>query len=182
MHWNYDLEILPFPLLRSISKKLVDSSVDAVIGSHSHLPQGIELYKGKIIAYCLGNFHLPSGVYFGGTLTYPARCKRTYGIKFANNTAYCVWFSTDRVTSGDVIQHLETENLNETSISFNNQFSEYDDKKYLTYFSKYRVNKLLVPVFERYNNQKLTDLQEIFAIYRIKIIKALQRIYKGDKA
>lgn len=56
MHWNYDLENLPFPMHRKISKELIDKGVTAVIGSHSHVPQGFEIYKEKLIAYCSGNF------------------------------------------------------------------------------------------------------------------------------
>ncbi len=35
---------------------LVDAGADVVLGHHPHVPQGLELYKGKIIFYSLGNF------------------------------------------------------------------------------------------------------------------------------
>ena len=35
---------------------VVDHGADLVIGHHPHVPQGIEIYQGKIIAYSLGNF------------------------------------------------------------------------------------------------------------------------------
>lgn len=34
----------------------IDSGADMVIGSHAHVLQGVEFYKGKLIAYNLGNF------------------------------------------------------------------------------------------------------------------------------
>lgn len=37
-------------------KELVDAGADVVFGHHPHVPQGIELYKGKWIFYSLGNF------------------------------------------------------------------------------------------------------------------------------
>lgn len=35
---------------------LIDNGADIVIGAHPHVLQGIEKYKGKVIAYSLGNF------------------------------------------------------------------------------------------------------------------------------
>ncbi len=37
-------------------KQLIDYGVDVVLGGHPHVIQGIEVYKGGIIAYSLGNF------------------------------------------------------------------------------------------------------------------------------
>jgi poly-gamma-glutamate capsule biosynthesis protein CapA/YwtB (metallophosphatase superfamily) len=41
---------------RTFAHALIDNGVDAIIGSHPHVVQGIELYKGKPIFYSLGNF------------------------------------------------------------------------------------------------------------------------------
>jgi poly-gamma-glutamate capsule biosynthesis protein CapA/YwtB (metallophosphatase superfamily) len=35
---------------------LIDAGADAVIGNHAHELHGIEFYRGRPIAYCLGNF------------------------------------------------------------------------------------------------------------------------------
>lgn len=37
-------------------KIYIDSGADMVIGHHAHVLQGVEFYKGKLIAYNLGNF------------------------------------------------------------------------------------------------------------------------------
>ena len=39
-----------------MSHELIDNGVDVVIGTHPHVPEGIEMYKGKPIFYSLGNF------------------------------------------------------------------------------------------------------------------------------
>lgn len=39
-----------------IAHQLIDAGADGVIGSHPHVTQGIEMYKGKPICYSLGNF------------------------------------------------------------------------------------------------------------------------------
>lgn len=56
VHWgkeNYhDLE----DVQRETGKLYIDSGADMVIGHHAHVLQGVEFYKGKLIAYNLGNF------------------------------------------------------------------------------------------------------------------------------
>ncbi len=51
-------EYVPKPNVRQreLFRGLVDSGADLIIGSHPHVLQGIEAYKGKLIAYSLGNF------------------------------------------------------------------------------------------------------------------------------
>lgn len=57
LHFNYNAEYIttPEPYAVYISKKLIDNGFDCVIGSHPHVPQIAEQYKGKIIFYSLGN-------------------------------------------------------------------------------------------------------------------------------
>ncbi|MBM9502002.1 CapA family protein [Leptospira sp. 201903071] len=55
LHWG--VEYSPFPTVdqRKIAHALIDSGVKIVIGHHPHIPQGIELYRGGVILYSLGN-------------------------------------------------------------------------------------------------------------------------------
>ncbi|MDE6582160.1 MAG: CapA family protein [Duncaniella sp.] len=46
----------PLPQWREMYKALIDMGAAGVIGSHPHVPQGYEIYKGKPIFYSLGNF------------------------------------------------------------------------------------------------------------------------------
>ena len=46
----------PLPEWRDLYKLFIDLGADAVIGSHPHVPQGWEFYKGRPICYSLGNF------------------------------------------------------------------------------------------------------------------------------
>lgn len=43
---------------RSVARAAIDAGADLVIGRHPHILQGIEVYKGKVIFYALGNFAL----------------------------------------------------------------------------------------------------------------------------
>lgn len=46
----------PLPQYRELYRMWIDLGVDAVVGSHPHIPQGWEEYNGKPIFYSLGNF------------------------------------------------------------------------------------------------------------------------------
>lgn len=47
----------PLPEWRNLYKHFIDCGADGVIGTHPHVPQGWEIYKGKPICYSLGNFY-----------------------------------------------------------------------------------------------------------------------------
>ena len=56
MHYGNEYSQSPNDDQIRISHELIDSGADVVIGSHPHVTQGIEMYKGKPIFYSLGNF------------------------------------------------------------------------------------------------------------------------------
>jgi poly-gamma-glutamate capsule biosynthesis protein CapA/YwtB (metallophosphatase superfamily) len=56
LHWGKELAEEPLPYQVELAHGLIDRGVDLVIGSHPHVLQGLEWYKGKLIAYSLGNF------------------------------------------------------------------------------------------------------------------------------
>jgi poly-gamma-glutamate synthesis protein (capsule biosynthesis protein) len=56
VHWGVERENYPVDYQRTLAKQYIDAGADAVIGCHPHVMQGLEFYKGKPIAYSLGNF------------------------------------------------------------------------------------------------------------------------------
>lgn len=56
-HAGVELVDAPLPEWRAIYRNFIDCGADAVIGTHPHVPQGWETYKGKPICYSLGNFY-----------------------------------------------------------------------------------------------------------------------------
>lgn len=64
-HWGNELEEVPDSNQTTLAHLAIDEGADLVIGHHPHILQGVEQYKGKNIAYSLGNFC------FGGN-THPA--------------------------------------------------------------------------------------------------------------
>ncbi|MGL6173031.1 MAG: CapA family protein [Cellulosilyticaceae bacterium] len=55
-HWGEESNHLPNEAQRQLGQYTIDCGVDLVLGSHPHVIQGIETYKGKNIVYSLGNF------------------------------------------------------------------------------------------------------------------------------
>lgn len=48
--------------LMAFSRAVIDAGADLVIGHGPHVPRGIEIYKGRLIAYSLGNFATHFGI------------------------------------------------------------------------------------------------------------------------
>lgn len=59
MHWGREHFIYPNPDQVKAAHILVEAGADIIIGHHPHVVQGVENYRGALIAYSLGNFYLP---------------------------------------------------------------------------------------------------------------------------
>jgi poly-gamma-glutamate synthesis protein (capsule biosynthesis protein) len=55
-HWGIEYQDFPTEYQKSLAHMAIDFGADIVVGHHPHTFQGIELYKGALIAYSLGNF------------------------------------------------------------------------------------------------------------------------------
>jgi poly-gamma-glutamate capsule biosynthesis protein CapA/YwtB (metallophosphatase superfamily) len=55
MHWGVEDEPAS-DRERSFARKMIDAGADVIVGSHPHVVQEAEYYKGHLIAYSLGNF------------------------------------------------------------------------------------------------------------------------------
>jgi len=56
LHWGYEKENYPDTSQVKFAHKIIDYGADLIVGHHPHVLQGVERYRGKIIAYSLGNF------------------------------------------------------------------------------------------------------------------------------
>ena len=54
-HWGIEYEHYPYGLQTNEAHLAIDAGADLVIGHHPHVLQGIETYKGRLIAYSLGD-------------------------------------------------------------------------------------------------------------------------------
>jgi poly-gamma-glutamate synthesis protein (capsule biosynthesis protein) len=55
-HWGAEYKLGIQPALQQQAKQLIDAGADMILGGHPHVVEPVEIYKGKFIAYSLGNF------------------------------------------------------------------------------------------------------------------------------
>ena len=55
-HWGAEKVYVPDENQKALAHLAIDEGADLVIGHHPHVLEGVEKYKGKYIAYSLGNF------------------------------------------------------------------------------------------------------------------------------
>ncbi|MFM9116644.1 MAG: CapA family protein [Planctomycetota bacterium] len=55
MHWGWEQEPAS-ARQKQLARIMIDAGADVVVGAHPHVTQEVEYYKGKLIAYSLGNF------------------------------------------------------------------------------------------------------------------------------
>jgi len=55
-HWGQELADFPADWQVKLAHFTIDQGADLIVGHHPHVLQGAEIYKGRAIAYSLGNF------------------------------------------------------------------------------------------------------------------------------
>ena len=85
-HWGQELMSMPKAYQRRFAKLAIDLGADVVVGHHPHVPQGIEVYRGHVIAYSLGNY------VFG-----------SYSNKVKNGLLFKVVFSENHIQKAQII-------------------------------------------------------------------------------
>lgn len=78
-HWGIEREDKPQDIHRNMAKAFIDAGADLIIGGHPHVLQGFEMYKGKWIAYSLGNFLFTTNTFPASweTVVLNAACSRS---------------------------------------------------------------------------------------------------------
>jgi poly-gamma-glutamate capsule biosynthesis protein CapA/YwtB (metallophosphatase superfamily) len=59
IHWGVELEARPRPYQVRQAHRMVDAGADVIFGSHPHVLQPLETYRGRPIFYSLGNLVWP---------------------------------------------------------------------------------------------------------------------------
>lgn len=62
VHWGTEKKETPEDYQKAMGRAYIDAGADLVVGSHPHVLQEIEEYKGKTIVYSLGNFVFGSSI------------------------------------------------------------------------------------------------------------------------
>ena len=117
----------PIPEWRELYQTFIDWGADAVIGTHPHVPQGWETYKGKPIFYSLGNFYFDA---LDGAHPY---WKRSIAVELILKND-CISYKVD-------------------SICFNNNHIQLDKGDDRLQYHQYLNNLLTEPQYMDYCNQ-----------------------------
>jgi poly-gamma-glutamate synthesis protein (capsule biosynthesis protein) len=173
VHWSFDLEVLPLPMYRLWSKRLIDSGVKLVIGAHSHCVQGGEVYKEGYIVYGLGNFFFPSYQYAGGKLAFPDMSKTQLAFEYNFNDSKPTfhWFNADSSGMFELVSSEEESDC-QKMISLS-PYIDMDDDQYLDYYKSHRRKSKLVPVFNDYKPKYSYKTKLLLLMLRAKVARFL---------
>ncbi len=63
MHWGIHVVRAQIAMYqKEVGYAAIDAGADLIVGTHAHILKGIDVYKGKVIFYSLGNFAMDSSV------------------------------------------------------------------------------------------------------------------------
>jgi len=154
LHWSLDMETLPYPMYRQMSRAMIDAGASAVVGAHSHCVQGGERYKDGYIVYGLGNFFLPHNTYANGQLSFPAFSKMEMAFEWnaSTNEAKCHWFWYENAEGKHQLTLKESSSFdNSALLKEYTAFNQLPPQEYVGYFKQHRRKRFLIPVYKDYN-------------------------------
>ena len=61
IHWGIEKQTTPTSTQVKFGRAAISAGADLVLSHHPHVIEGVEFYKGKLIAYSLGNFVFSPG-------------------------------------------------------------------------------------------------------------------------
>jgi len=128
-HWGEEYKFLKSNLhQQKIAHDLIDSGADAIIGTHPHVAQEMEIYKNKLIFYSLGNF------IFDQYFSKETQMGLGVGLIFSENNNQSIYVfplqsqnSQVKLMSGELLSSFFTEFKNKSKLN-NNQFENFNLK------------------------------------------------------
>ena len=176
LHWNLDLETIPFPMYRVLSKKLIDTGANVINGCHSHCIQGAERYKKGLIIYCPGNFFMPWYTFINGTLELPEFTKKEMIVSWDSDsgTSEVHFFDYIPGKDGHQISHICTEDFDGGSMI--NHYSPYrglDNNFYVKWYKENRRKNKYIPVYKDPENRTINNLYDQYMKIRIRVLRFL---------
>ena len=60
LHWGAEFAMYPWLSHRTRARRYAEAGADLVLCHHAHVPMGIEIWEGRVIAYGLGNLVFPT--------------------------------------------------------------------------------------------------------------------------
>lgn len=144
IHGNYEFEVYPQPAHRQLALELIDAGVHAVIFHHPHIVGPVERYKGRLIAYSLGNWAFSYGKFFGGKLRFPESSFHQIAVDMgsADPVVHHATFSPPSQVTYDFSEQLSSANF-----TLKPEFEGYSNSDYIQWFKKHRVKRRGLPIY-----------------------------------
>ncbi|MBU0490159.1 MAG: CapA family protein [Bacteroidetes bacterium] len=184
-HWGYEFVRIPSPKERKLAHKCIEAGADIIIGSHPHIYQGIEEYKGKKIVYSLGNFIFHSSVFDGfAPIDNDSRLNESFAFSIEINQDFSYQTEIHGYNTNDrgVVFYNEQEN-NKLKLEIDDisAILKAPKFKYLKayYYQTHQISKLNVKVRKKYLNIKKQSLSNKIKIYRTATTQDLKNRLAG---
>ena len=175
-HWNFELEAYPQPAHRQLAFAAIDAGAAAVFGHHSHRVGGLETYKGCPIAYSLGNWWMPQGVFFGGRLSFPADTVAEVALEWTPHEEPTLhWFEYDRASHD--VTYLDSEPATDSRrMQQLTPYAGMPHEEYVKWFREHRVKRKALPVYLDYRNQHTNTAKDLYVRARHVGVTAIDRM------
>lgn len=178
-HWNFELELYPQPAHRQLAFDLIDEGVDAIVGLHSHLAQGAEMYRGKPVVYGLGNWFSPPRTVGTHHLAFPEIANRELAVEFvvdgrAVEEVHFHWHDFDPELRK--VRHLATESGDGPILRELTPFRDLPHDDYVAWFRMNRRKRKLLPVYRDYRSRMGNLLRDRYVNLRQWGIETLVRL------
>lgn len=172
MHWNYEFELYPQPGHRKLAMELIDMGVYAVVGHHPHIVAPVERYRGRTIAYSLGNWAFSYGKFFDGKLRFPESSFHQMAIELGDDRDSV---HHARFEPPSTVSYLSSERVDAQGFSLRPVFEAFDNKAYLDWFKKNRIKRKALPIYKDANSSWTNRVRDEWVSFRQLIINASVR-------
>lgn len=145
LHWGYVGENYPLPSHRKLAHAIIDAGADLILGSHTHVLQGIEKYNQGVIVYSFGNFIFPDIFYEEYKLIQNDENKESFIFHCIFTKEGIKDYSVTPVTVTDTFQPIspDIERQNEILEKIAYLSRGFNNKNYTTFWKENRKNKNL---------------------------------------
>jgi poly-gamma-glutamate synthesis protein (capsule biosynthesis protein) len=176
-HWNYELEVYPQPMHRDLAFACIDHGADLVIGSHPHIPGGIEWHCGRPVVYSLGNWQFRQRSFFNGRVYFPSAARSQLAVQWdpATGQLLCHWFTfcpeTSEVSYGATEDARISPRIRELT-----PFRGFSAAEYRNWFRAARTRRKGLPIYDSYEANLGNAFRDIYIRGRHQVIRTLIRI------